>query len=58
MQGLLLAHGGHHIAQIQQLNDGKYEAEAQTWDEMKNHVYQISDATADALAKQFAQKFT
>lgn len=57
VQGLLLAHGGHHIQQIQQLKDRKYEAEAQTWEEMKNHVYQIADATADALAKQFAKKF-
>lgn len=57
VQGLLLAHGGHHIAQIQQLKDGQYAAEAQTWEEMKNHVYQIADATADALAKQFADKF-
>jgi len=58
VQGLLLAHGGHHIQQIQQLTDRKYEAEAQTWEEMKKHVYQIADATADALAKQFAKKFT
>ena len=58
LQGLLLAHGGHHIQQIQQLKDRKYEAEAQTWEEMKQHVYQIADATADALAKQFAKKFT
>ena len=58
VQGLLLAHGGHHIQQIQQLKDRKYEAEAQTWEEMKKHVYQIADATADALAKQFAKKFS
>jgi hypothetical protein len=58
VQGLLLAHGGHHIQQIQQLKDRNYEAEAQTWDEMKKHVYQIADATADALAKQFAKKFS
>jgi hypothetical protein len=57
VQGLLLAHGGHHIQQIQQLRDRKYDAEAQTWEEMKNHVYQIADATADALAKQFAKRF-
>ena len=55
---LLLAHGGHHIQQIQQLNDRKYEAETRTWEEMKKHVYQIADATADALAKQFAKKFS
>ncbi len=58
VQSLLLAHGGHHIQQIQQLKEGKFEAEAQTWEEMKKHVYQIADATADALAKQFAEKFT
>ena len=58
VQGLLLAHGGHHIQQIQQLKDRKYEAEAHTWEEMKKHVYQIADATADALAKQFAKKFS
>ncbi len=57
VQGLLLAHGGHHIQQIQQLRDRKYEAEARTWEEMKKHVYQIADATAGALAKQFAKKF-
>jgi hypothetical protein len=55
---LLLAHGGHHIQQIQQLKGRKYEAEAHTWEEMKTHIYQIADATADALAKQFADKFS
>lgn len=58
VSNLLLAHGGHHIQQIQQLKDRKYDAEAQTWEEMKNHIYQIADATADALAKQFAEKFS
>ena len=58
VNGLLLAHGGHHIQQIQQLKDHKYDAEAQTWDEMKNHIYQIADATADALATQFSEKFS
>jgi len=58
VQGLLLAHGGHHIQQIQQLRDRKYEAEARTWEEMKKHVYQIADATAAALAKQFPKKFS
>ena len=57
VKGLLLAHGGHHIQQIQQLKDRQYDAEAKTWDEMKKHVYQIADATADALAKQFVKKF-
>lgn len=58
VNALLLAHGSHHIQQIQQLKGRQYEAEAQTWEEMKNHVYQIANATADALAKQFAKKFS
>jgi hypothetical protein len=57
VNGLLLAHGGHHIQQIQELKARNYEAEAKTWDEMKNHMYQIADAMTDALAKQFAKRF-
>ena len=57
VHGLLLAHGGHHIQQIQQLKAHQYEAEAQTWQDMKNHVYTIADATAEALARQFASRF-
>jgi hypothetical protein len=56
VHGLLLAHGGHHIQQIQELKDGNYAAEAKTWEEMKIHMYAISDAMADALGKQFAKK--
>jgi hypothetical protein len=55
---LLVAHGGHHIQQIQQLKNREYEAEAATWNAMKGHVYQIADATADALAKQFSKRFS
>jgi hypothetical protein len=55
---LLLAHGGHHIRQIQELKDRKYDAEAKTWEDMKDHIYQIADATADALAKQFSKEFS
>jgi hypothetical protein len=57
LKGLLLAHGGHHMQQIQELKDGKYEAEARTWEEMKFHMYVIADALTQALAKQFASKF-
>ena len=57
LHGLLLAHGGHHIQQIQQLKGHQYDAEAQTWEDMKNHIYTIADATAEALAKQFASRF-
>jgi hypothetical protein len=57
VNGLLQAHGGHHIQQIQELKQGKYEAEAHTWEDMKAHMYQIADALTAALAKQFASKF-
>jgi hypothetical protein len=54
--GLLLAHGSHHIQQIQELKARQYSAEAKTWGEMKSHMYMIADALSDALAKQFAAK--
>jgi len=58
LRGLLMAHGGHHMQQIQQLHEKKYEEEAQTWEAMKIHMYGISDALAAALAKQFPAKFS
>lgn len=57
LRGLLLAHGGHHVQQIQQLRDKQYAQEAQTWEAMKNHMHVIADALAGALAKQFPAKF-
>jgi hypothetical protein len=57
LEGLLLAHGGHHIAQIQQLQSKDYIAEAGTWADMSQHMYVVADALADALAKQFPAKF-
>jgi hypothetical protein len=57
LRGLLLAHGGHHIQQIQQLKAKQYGDEAQTWEAMKNHMNGIADALAGALAKQFPAKF-
>lgn len=57
LNGLLLAHGGHHIQQIQQLQAKQYAEEAQTWEAMKKHMYVIADALAGAIAKQFPAKF-
>ncbi len=57
VRGMLLAHGGHHISQITQLRDHEYAEEAQTWGEMKNHMYAIADALAQAIATQFPAKF-
>ena len=57
MNGLLLAHGGHHIQQILELKEGKYDAEARTWEEMKAHMCEIADALTQGLVKQFAKRF-
>ncbi len=57
LNGLLLAHGGHHIQEIQQLNSKQYAQEAQTWEAMKRHMYVIADALAGAIAKQFPAAF-
>jgi hypothetical protein len=57
LNALLVAHGGHHLQQNQQLAKGDRTAEARTWDEMRTHIYSISDALTAALAKQFPDKF-
>jgi hypothetical protein len=56
VEGLLKAHGAHHIAQIEQLRVRDYAGEAQTWATMTRHMNVIADAIADALAKQFPAK--
>jgi len=54
---LLLAHGGHHIAQIDAVTAKDYAVEATTWDAMKKHIYTIADALAAGIEKQFPKKF-
>jgi hypothetical protein len=58
LQGLLLAHGGHHLQQVRQLRSKQYAEEAQTWEAMRNHMYVIADALAGAIVKQFPAKFS
>lgn len=55
--GLLQAHAGQHIEQIQQFEAKDYAGEAKTWAAMVKHVYVISDVLANALAEQFPSKF-
>lgn len=57
LSGLLITHGGHHVQQIQQFAAGQFEAEAKTWGAMTEHMYVIADALAEAIAKQFPDKF-
>ncbi len=54
--GLLMAHGGHHAAQIQQIMSGNMKAEAETWKQMQTHMDTIADALAGAIARQFPAK--
>ncbi len=54
---LLLAHGAHHIAQIDAVVAKDYGKEATVWEAMKNHIYTIADALAGGIVKQFPQKF-
>ena len=57
VRGLLAAHGSHHVQQISQFKAGQWDAEARTWAAMKDHMYVIADALADAIAKQFPDRF-
>jgi hypothetical protein len=52
-----MAHGGHHIMQIDQVIMKDYAAEAATWDTMRMHIYTIADALAGGIEKQFPKKF-
>ena len=54
---LLTAHFGHHVAQITEIASGDYQDEATTWRAMREHLFVISDAIADALVKQFPDRF-
>lgn len=54
---LLAGHGGHHVSQINQIQSGDFQGEAQTWQEMKQHIYILSDALVNGIAKQFPDRF-
>lgn len=54
---LLVAHGGHHMAQIDAVVAKDYGTEATVWENMKKHIYTIADALAGGIEKQFPKKF-
>ena len=56
VRGLLLAHGAHHAAQIDEIMSGNLKAEQTTWTAMQAHMDVIADAMAAAIAKQFPDK--
>ncbi len=47
--GLLMAQGGHHITEIDQILSGDFSSESQTWAALKNTVYLIADTMADGM---------
>jgi hypothetical protein len=54
--GALIAHGGHHMAQIDAIQKKDFTSEAKVWDGMKNHIYKIADVLAQGIVKQFGPK--
>ncbi len=55
---LLVAHWAHHVAQIDAAVRRDWTQEARVWEEMLRHIYRIADALAEAIAKQFPEKFS
>jgi len=53
----LVAHGGHHMADINEINKKDFSAEAETWNAMQNHIYVIADVLANGIVQQFPKKF-
>jgi len=56
VQGLLLAHGAHHVQQVKLILADDTAGEAAEWEAMQSHMDAIADALAAAIAKQFPDK--
>lgn len=57
LNGLLMAHGAHHLVQIEAFARGDFASEAENWATMKGHMNVIADALAAGIVKQFPKKF-
>ena len=57
VQGLIAAHGAHHVLQVNQYKKKDYAHLDETWKMMREHVYVIADTLTEALVKQFPSKF-
>ncbi len=55
--GLFLTHAQQHIMAIDDTAKRDWTAEAGMWDPMVKHTHTMADALADAIAKQFPDKF-
>ncbi len=58
VQGLIAAHGAHHVLQINQYKKKDYAHLDETWKLMREHVYVIADTFTSAIAKQFPDKLS
>ena len=58
VQGLIAAHGAHHVLQINQYKKKDYAHLDETWKMMRKHVYVIADTFTSAIAKQFPDKLS
>lgn len=56
LQGMLLAHGAHHSAQVDLILADDTAGEATEWSAMQSHMDTIADALAAGIAKQFPDK--
>ncbi|HEX2714356.1 MAG TPA: hypothetical protein VHM88_19360 [Candidatus Acidoferrales bacterium] len=55
--GLLVTHVQQHIMSIDAVAKKDWGGEADMWDPMVKHIYTLTDALADGIAKQFPEKF-
>ncbi len=55
--GLLVTHAQQHMMSIEATAKKDWSGEADMWDPMVKHIYTLSDALADGIAKQFPDKF-
>ncbi len=58
VKSLLGSHAAHHVAQLGALARKDYASEANVWDATLRHVYEIADALAEAIVKQFPSRFS
>jgi hypothetical protein len=58
VRSLIVAHGAHHVLQINQYKEKEYAHLGATWSMMRQHVYVIVDTLTTALVMQFPSKFS
>jgi hypothetical protein len=56
VNGLLVAHAGHHLALTGEIMKGDTAGADKTWAAMQAHMNTLADALSDGIAKQFPAK--